>query len=112
MPASPAGRSGHGSPCRRTSRASRREPAACGQQGGAEASSFLGTRLGLLFSYTVVIETVFGWPGLGTLLLTASQSRDRPVLLGLVLLVSISVIVANLAIDLVYAWIDPRIRYD
>lgn len=75
-------------------------------------ASLIGTRLGLLFSYTVVTETVFGWPGLGTLLLTASQTRDRPVLLGLVLLVSLSVVVANLLTDLVYAWIDPRIRYD
>ncbi len=74
--------------------------------------SIIGTRLGLLFSYTVVTETVFGWPGLGTLLLTASQTRDRPVLLGLVLLVSLSVVVANLVTDLVYAWIDPRIRYE
>lgn len=72
----------------------------------------IGTRLGFLFAGTVVVETVFGWPGLGTLLLTASQSRDRPVLLGLVLLVSISVIVANLLMDLLYARIDPRIRYD
>jgi peptide/nickel transport system permease protein len=72
----------------------------------------VGTRLGLLFAGTVVIETVFGWPGLGTLLLTASQSRDRPVLLGLVLLVAIAVIAANLVMDLVYAWIDPRIRHD
>jgi peptide/nickel transport system permease protein len=58
----------------------------------------------------VVIETVFSWPGLGTLLLDASQSRDRPVLLALVLLVSVSVVVANLLTDLVYGWIDPRIR--
>lgn len=72
--------------------------------------TIIGTRLGLLFTYAVVTETVFGWPGLGTLLLTASQSRDRPVLLGLVLLVSLSVVAANLAADLVYGWIDPRAR--
>jgi len=70
----------------------------------------IGTRLGLFFTYAVVTETVFGWPGLGTLLLSASQSRDRPVLLGLVLMVSLSVVVANLATDLVYGWIDPRAR--
>lgn len=70
----------------------------------------IGTRLGLLFTYAVVTETVFGWPGLGSLLLTASQSRDRPVMLGLVLLVSLSVVVANLATDVVYGWIDPRAR--
>lgn len=72
----------------------------------------IGTRLGFLFAGAVVIETVFGWPGLGTLLLTASQSRDRPVLLGLVLLVSLSVVLANLITDLLYGWIDPRVRRD
>lgn len=70
----------------------------------------IGHRLGLLFTYAVVTEAVFGWPGLGTLMLNASQSRDRPVLLGLVLLVSLSVVLANLATDLVYGWIDPRAR--
>lgn len=70
----------------------------------------IGTRIGLLFTYATVTEIVFGWPGLGTLLLTASQSRDRPVLLGLVLLVSVSVVLANLLTDLVYGWIDPRAR--
>lgn len=72
--------------------------------------TIIGTRLGLLFTYAVVTETVFGWPGLGTLLLSASQSRDRPVLLGLVVLVSLSVVLANLATDLIYGWIDPRAR--
>jgi len=72
--------------------------------------TIIGSRVGFLFTGAVVIETVFGWPGLGTLLLTASQTRDRPVLLGLVLLVSLSVVVANLVMDLVYGWIDPRVR--
>ncbi|CAN5625034.1 ABC transporter permease [soil metagenome] len=70
----------------------------------------IGTRVGLLFTYAVVTETVFGWPGLGTLLLSASQTRDRPVILGLVLLVSLSVVLANLVTDLAYGWIDPRAR--
>lgn len=73
-------------------------------------ATVIGSRLGFLFAGAVVIETVFGWPGLGTLLLTASQTRDRPVLLGLVLLVSVSVVLANLLTDLVYGWIDPRVR--
>lgn len=72
--------------------------------------TIVGTRIGFLFAGAVVIETVFSWPGLGTLLLTASQSRDRPVLLGLVLFVSLSVVLANLVTDLVYGWIDPRAR--
>lgn len=74
--------------------------------------TIIGARIGFLFSGAVLIETVFGWPGLGRLLVTASETRDRPVLLGVVLLVGFSVIVANLITDLVYARIDPRIRYD
>jgi len=73
--------------------------------------TIIGTRVGFLFTGAVVIEAVFGWPGLGTLLLTASESRDRPVLLGMALLVATSVVIANLVTDLIYAWIDPRIRY-
>ncbi len=72
----------------------------------------IGNRVALLFTYTVVVETVFAWPGLGTLLVNASQTRDRPLLLGIVLLLAASVVLANLVTDLVYAWIDPRIRYD
>ncbi len=72
----------------------------------------IGTRVGFLFSGAVVIETVFSWPGLGRLLVTAVNNGDRPMALGLVLMVAVSVLVANLVTDLVYAWIDPRISYD
>jgi peptide/nickel transport system permease protein len=71
----------------------------------------IGGRVGSLFSGAVLVETVFGWPGLGRLLLSATQTRDHPVMLGLVLVVAFSVVLVNLLTDLVYAWIDPRIRY-
>jgi len=71
----------------------------------------VGNRVGFIFTGAVITESVFGWPGLGTLVVNAAQSRDRPVLLGIVILVSVAVVVANLVTDLVYAWIDPRIRY-
>ena len=71
----------------------------------------VGTRFGFLFSGAVLVETVFGWPGLGRLVLSAAQTRDHPVLLGMVLLVAFSLVVANLVTDLVYARVDPRIRY-
>jgi peptide/nickel transport system permease protein len=71
----------------------------------------VGSRVGTLFSGAVLVETVFGWPGLGRLLLDAAGTRDHPILLGLVLLVAFSVVIANLVTDLVYAYIDPRIRY-
>lgn len=72
----------------------------------------VGTRVGFLFSGAVVIETVFSWPGVGLLLVSAVNSGDRPMALGLVLMVAASVVVANLVTDLIYAWIDPRISYD
>lgn len=75
------------------------------------AVTVVGTRIGLLFTSTIITEIVFGWPGIGRLLLTATQSRDTPVLLGLFLLVAVTVVVANLITDLVYSLIDPRISY-
>jgi peptide/nickel transport system permease protein len=71
----------------------------------------VGTRIGFLFSGAVLVETVFGWPGLGRLVLSAAQTRDHPVLLGMVLLVAFSLVLANLVTDLLYARVDPRIRY-
>jgi peptide/nickel transport system permease protein len=71
----------------------------------------VGTRIGFLFSGAVLVETVFGWPGLGRLVLTAAETRDHPVLLGMVVLVAFSLVLANLVTDLVYARVDPRIRY-
>jgi ABC-type dipeptide/oligopeptide/nickel transport system permease component len=58
------------------------------------------------------VETVFAWPGLGQLMLSSILTRDIPVLLGLFVLVSVAVIVANLLTDLAYAWLDPRVRYE
>lgn len=71
----------------------------------------LGGRVGHLVSGTVLVEVVFGWPGIGRLLLTAMQSRDAPIVLGVFVLVAVTVVVANLLTDLVYAWLDPRVRY-
>lgn len=71
----------------------------------------LGGRAGHLLSGAVLVEAVFGWPGIGRLLVTAIQTRDAPVVLGVFLLVAVTVVVANLVTDLVYARLDPRIRY-
>jgi peptide/nickel transport system permease protein len=71
----------------------------------------IGSRIGFLVSGAVLVETVFAWPGLGRLLVDAGQSGDHPVILGMVLLISLAVVVVNLVTDLVYAWVDPRIRY-
>jgi peptide/nickel transport system permease protein len=71
----------------------------------------LGGRTGHLVAGAVVVEVVFGWPGIGRLLVTAMQSRDAPIVLAVFLLVAVAVVLANLLTDLVYAWLDPRVRY-
>jgi peptide/nickel transport system permease protein len=75
-------------------------------------ATVIGSRIGMVFTGAVLVETVFAWPGLGQLLLASVRTRDVPVLLGLFVLVSVAVIIANLLTDLAYAWLDPRIRYD
>ena len=74
-------------------------------------ATVVGGRVGHLVSGAVVVEFVFGWPGLGRLLVTAMQSRDAPIVLGVFLLVAVTVVLANLLTDLLYAWLDPRVRY-
>ena len=68
-----------------------------------------GVHLGNLLGGAVVVETLFGWPGMGRLALEAILARDFSVLLGVLLLSSLLVIVANMLIDLLHAWLDPRI---
>ena len=70
---------------------------------------FRSSRVGYLVSGAVLVESVFGWPGLGKALVDAAQAGDHPVILGMVLLVSATVVTANLATDMACAWIDPRI---
>ena len=72
-------------------------------------STVAGLHLGNLLGGAVVVETVFGWPGMGRLALEAVIGRDYGLLMGVLLLSSLLVIVANVAIDLLHAWLDPRI---
>jgi peptide/nickel transport system permease protein len=71
-----------------------------------------GGRLGMFVTGAVLVETVFAWPGLGQLLLSSIQTRDVPVLLGLFLFVSLGVILTNVVTDVLYVWLDPRVRYE
>lgn len=59
----------------------------------------------------VVTETIFSWPGLGRLFFDALRSRDYPVLMGLLVYAAILIVVFNIIADLLYAWLDPRIKY-
>lgn len=69
-----------------------------------------GMHIGTLLGGSVVIEVVFSWPGLGRLALESVLSRDYHVLLGILFLSSLLVIAANLLVDLLHAWLDPRIQ--
>ena len=72
--------------------------------------TMLGLQVGTLLGGSVLIETVFSWPGLGRLGFEAVLARDLNLLLGILLLCSLIVVVANIAVDLAYAWLDPRIE--
>lgn len=69
----------------------------------------IGGRLGQVLSGAVIVEIVFGWPGVGRMLLTAMESRDLPVILGVFLVTSTTVISANFIVDVVTSWMDPLI---
>jgi len=60
---------------------------------------------------TVVVEQVFSWPGVGRLLIQAITQRDFPIIQAVVLLVATTIVFANLIADIIYSWLDPRIRY-
>lgn len=71
-----------------------------------------GLELGLLLGGTVVIETVFTWPGVGLLIVYALENNDFPVVQAAVFLLASIFVFINLFVDILYAWLDPRIRYD
>jgi peptide/nickel transport system permease protein len=73
--------------------------------------TLIGLQLGGLLGGAVITETVFAWPGVGSLLVEAIQGRDYPVVQACVLLVSLSYVFVNTLTDLVYSWVDPRIRW-
>jgi peptide/nickel transport system permease protein len=72
--------------------------------------SLVAINLGYVVAGAITVEVVFNWPGLGTLAVEALTARDYPVLQGVFLLLSVSVVLANLLADLVYGTLDPRVR--
>jgi peptide/nickel transport system permease protein len=72
--------------------------------------TILGVQMGTVLAGSVVIESVFSWPGVGSLLFDSVSSRNYPVVLGIMVLGSLVVITANIAVDLLYMWLDPRIE--
>jgi peptide/nickel transport system permease protein len=70
----------------------------------------LGLQTGALLAGAIITETIFAWPGIGRLTLMAIQTRDYPLVQGCILVIALSYVVVNLGTDLLYGWIDPRLR--
>jgi peptide/nickel transport system permease protein len=73
--------------------------------------TIVGLQVGAILEGALVTETVFSWPGVGKLAVESIFSKDFPVVQGIVLMAALSYMVANLLVDLTYAWLDPRISY-
>ena len=73
--------------------------------------TFTGLVLASFMNGSVVVESVFAWPGIGTMTLDAVSGRDFPVVQGAVIMIAVFFIVINLLVDILYAFVDPRIRY-
>ena len=74
--------------------------------------TILGPMLAALVTGTFVTELIFGIPGMGKYFVTSITNRDYPVIMGTILLYAVFLVIANLVVDIVYAYLDPRIRYD
>jgi len=74
--------------------------------------TILGIQFAALLGGTIIVETIFSWPGIGRLAVNAIWRRDYPVIMGTVLVFSATFVLVNLLVDVLYTFIDPRIRYD
>ena len=72
----------------------------------------LGPMVAYILTGTFVVETIFGIPGMGKFFVTSVSGRDYPVIMGTVLLLAVFLVLANTLVDVVYMWLDPRIRYE
>lgn len=71
-----------------------------------------GLELGTLLSGSIIVETVFAWPGSGALLISAIESRDYPLITGTVIIYTLAFVAINFMIDIIYGFVDPRIRFE
>src|SRR5205823_5299363 len=72
--------------------------------------SMIGLRYGWMLGGTILVETVFDWPGIGLYAVNAAVSSDFQPIMGVTLLVGLNFMLANLLVDLAYGWLDPRVR--
>jgi ABC-type dipeptide/oligopeptide/nickel transport system permease component len=74
--------------------------------------TILGLQLGAVLTGSIITETIFSWPGVGRLLIQSINFRDYPMVQGCILLIAVTYVTMNLLTDLVYGWLDPRIRFN
>ncbi len=74
--------------------------------------TILGLQFGALLAGTIVTETIFSWPGIGRLTVQAINARDYPLLQGCILLIAVTYVFVNLLTDVIYAVVDPRVRFE
>ena len=72
----------------------------------------MGLQIGGIIAFAIVTETVFNWPGVGLLFINAIQFVDIPVMAAYLMLISVMFVMINLIVDLLYFWVDPRLRVD
>jgi ABC-type dipeptide/oligopeptide/nickel transport system permease component len=72
--------------------------------------TILGLQLGAVLTGSIITETIFSWPGVGRLLIQSINFRDYPMVQGCILLIAVTYVTMNLLTDLMYGWLDPRIR--
>ena len=73
--------------------------------------TIVGLQVGTLLSGAILTETIFSWPGIGRWVYESIQLRDYPVVQSMTLVIAVTFVLANLLVDLSYAWLDPRVRY-
>ena len=74
--------------------------------------TIVGLQFGAVLTGSIITETIFAWPGVGRLLITAINTRDYPLVQGCILWIAVIYVGVNLLTDLMYGWLDPRIRYE
>ena len=74
--------------------------------------TLVGLQLGALLSGAIIVESIFSWPGLGTLLITAIRQRDFPMIQGTVLFMAVAYLLLNFLVDLSYPFLNPAIGHD
>jgi ABC-type dipeptide/oligopeptide/nickel transport system permease component len=73
-------------------------------------TTVIGLQFGYLLTGQVIVETVFGWPGIGKMMVDAISSRDYPIIQGTVIFIAFTFVLVNFIVDILYAYLDPRLK--